>query len=64
MAEALFWVFAAAAVLSALGVILNVRNTVGAAVNLVVTMLAIATRACWSRRATSRRSPASWARPM
>ena len=42
MAEALFWVFAVAAVASALGVILNLENTVQAAVSLVVTMLAIA----------------------
>jgi len=38
----LFYVFAALAVLSALGMVLNVRNTVAAAMSLVVTMVALA----------------------
>jgi NADH-quinone oxidoreductase subunit J len=38
----LFYVFAALAVLSALGMVLNARNTVAAAMSLVVTMVALA----------------------
>jgi NADH-quinone oxidoreductase subunit J len=38
----LFYVFAALAVISALGMVLNVRNTVAAAMSLVVTMVALA----------------------
>jgi len=38
----LFYVFAALAVLSALGMVLNVRNTVASAMCLVVTMIALA----------------------
>ena len=38
----LFYVFAALAVTSALGMVLNVRNTVASAMNLVVTMIALA----------------------
>ena len=38
----LFYVFAALAVVSALGMVLNVRNTVAAALSLVVTMVALA----------------------
>jgi NADH-quinone oxidoreductase subunit J len=38
----LFYVFAALAVLSALGMVLNLRNTVAAAMSLVVTMVALA----------------------
>ena len=38
----LFYVFAVLAVLSALGMVLNVRNTVAAAMSLVVTMVALA----------------------
>ena len=38
----LFYFFAVAAVLSALGMVLNVRNTVAAAMSLVVTMVALA----------------------
>jgi len=42
-AQAFFFYFAAAlAVLSALGMVLNVRNTVAAAMSLVVTMIALA----------------------
>ena len=37
----LFYVFAALAVVSALGMVLNVRNTVAAAMSLVVTMVAL-----------------------
>jgi NADH-quinone oxidoreductase subunit J len=42
MFEALFWIFSAVAVASAAGVVLNLRNTVAAALSLVVTMLALA----------------------
>ena len=38
----LFYVFAALAVVSALGMVLNVRNTVAAAMSLVVTMVSLA----------------------
>ena len=38
----LFYVFAALAVTSALGMVLNVRNTVASAMSLVVTMIALA----------------------
>ena len=38
----LFYVFAALAVISALGMVLNVRNTVASAMSLVVTMIALA----------------------
>ena len=38
----LFYLFAALAVISALGMVLNVRNTVAAAMSLVVTMVALA----------------------
>jgi NADH-quinone oxidoreductase subunit J len=38
----LFYAFAALAVVSALGMVLNVRNTVASAMNLVVTMIALA----------------------
>src|SRR5262247_1867301 len=38
----LFYVFAALAVVSALGMVLNLRNTVAAAMSLVVTMIALA----------------------
>jgi NADH-quinone oxidoreductase subunit J len=38
----LFYVFAALAVVSALGMVLNVRNTVAAALSLVVTMVSLA----------------------
>ena len=38
----LFYLFAALAVLSALGMVLNTRNTIAAAMNLVVTMVALA----------------------
>jgi len=40
--QILFYVFAALAVLFALGMLLNVRNTVAAAMSLVVTMVALA----------------------
>ena len=40
--ELLFYAFAALAVISALGMVLNVRNTVAAAMSLVVTMVALA----------------------
>jgi NADH-quinone oxidoreductase subunit J len=40
--ELLFWIFSGLAVASALGVVLNLRNTVYAALSLVVTMLALA----------------------
>jgi NADH-quinone oxidoreductase subunit J len=40
--EILFYVFAALAVASALGMVLNLRNTVAAAMSLVVTMVALA----------------------
>jgi NADH-quinone oxidoreductase subunit J len=40
--QTLFYVFAALAVLSALGMVLNVRNTVAATLSLVVTMVALA----------------------
>src|SRR5262245_1817567 len=39
---ALFYVFAALAVVSALGMVLNLRNTVAAAMSLVVTMISLA----------------------
>ena len=42
MADALFWIFSAAAVASGISVVANVRNTIYAAVSLVVAMLAIA----------------------
>ncbi len=42
MADALFWVFSAAAVASGIGVVANVRNTIYAAMSLVVAMLAVA----------------------
>jgi NADH-quinone oxidoreductase subunit J len=42
MEQALFWLFSVAAIGSAVGVVLNVRNTVSAAVCLVVTMLSLA----------------------
>ena len=38
----LFYLFAALAVISALGMVLNVRNTVAAALSLVVTMISLA----------------------
>ena len=38
----LFYLFAALAVVSALGMVLNARNTVAAAMSLVVTMVALA----------------------
>ncbi len=38
----LFYLFAALAVISALGMVLNVRNTVASAMSLVVTMIALA----------------------
>jgi NADH-quinone oxidoreductase subunit J len=38
----LFYLFAVLAVMSAIGMVLNVRNTVAAAMNLVVTMVALA----------------------
>lgn len=41
-AAVFFYLAAAAAVVSALGMVLNVRNTVAAAMNLVVTMIALA----------------------
>jgi NADH-quinone oxidoreductase subunit J len=40
--QALFWVFSVTAIGSAAGVVLNLRNAVSAALNLVVTMLALA----------------------
>ena len=40
--QILFYAFAALAVVSALGMVLNVRNTVAAAMSLVVTMVALA----------------------
>ena len=40
--EILFYIFAAMTVLSALGMVLNVRNTVASAMSLVVTMVALA----------------------
>jgi len=40
--EVLFYAFAALAVLSAIGMVANVRNTVAAAMSLVVTMVALA----------------------
>jgi NADH-quinone oxidoreductase subunit J len=40
--QILFYVFGALAILFALGMLLNVRNTVAAALNLVVTMVALA----------------------
>ena len=40
--QILFYVFAVAAVISALGMVLNVRNTVAAALSLVVTMVSLA----------------------
>ncbi|HEX5066669.1 MAG TPA: NADH-quinone oxidoreductase subunit J [Myxococcota bacterium] len=40
--QVLFYLFAAFAVVSALGMVLNVRNTVAAALSLVVTMVALA----------------------
>jgi len=40
--ELLFYVFAALAVASALGMVLNLRNTVAAAMSLVVTMISLA----------------------
>jgi NADH-quinone oxidoreductase subunit J len=40
--QVLFYGFAALAVLSALGMVLNIRNTVAAAMSLVVTMIALA----------------------
>ena len=40
--EILFYLFAALSVISALGMVLNVRNTVAAAMSLVVTMVALA----------------------
>jgi NADH-quinone oxidoreductase subunit J len=39
---ALFYVFAAIAVISALGMVLNIRNTVASAMSLVVTMVSLA----------------------
>ncbi len=42
VAEILFYVFGSLAVLSALGMLLNLRNTVAAAMSLVVTMIALA----------------------
>lgn len=42
MEQALFWVFSVLAVASALGMVLNVRNTVNAALCLVVTLIAVA----------------------
>ncbi len=38
----LFWVFSAAAIASGVGVVANVKNTINAALSLVVTMLALA----------------------
>ena len=40
--EILFYAFGTLAVLSALGMVLNVRNTVASAMNLVITMVALA----------------------
>ena len=40
--EILFYAFGVLAVLSALGMVLNVRNTVASAMSLVVTMVALA----------------------
>ena len=40
--QVLFYVFAALAVVSALGMVLNLRNTVASAMSLVVTMVALA----------------------
>ncbi len=42
MEQGLFWIFSGLAVSSAMGVVLNVRNTVNAALSLVVTMLSLA----------------------
>ncbi len=42
MFEALWWIFASVAVVSAAGVVLNLRNAVSAALCLVVTMLTLA----------------------
>ena len=42
MADALFWIFSAAAIASGIGVVAFVRNTINAALSLVVTMLALA----------------------
>jgi NADH-quinone oxidoreductase subunit J len=42
MEVVLFWVFAVTAVASGIGVVANVRNTINAALSLVVTMLALA----------------------
>ncbi len=42
MEQALFWIFSSLAVISAAGVVLNVRNTVNSALSLVVTMLSLA----------------------
>ncbi len=42
MEQALFWTFSALAVLSASGVVLNVRSTMNAALSLIVTMLSLA----------------------
>ena len=41
MADALFWIFSAGAVLGGAGVVLNVRNTINAALSLVATLLAL-----------------------
>ncbi len=42
MQEILFWVFSVTAVAAGVGVIANVKNTINAALSLVVTMLALA----------------------
>ncbi len=42
MADALFWLFSASAVAAGAGVVLNMRNTINAALSLVVALLALA----------------------
>ncbi len=42
MADALFWIFAVGAIAAGLGVVLNVQNTINAALSLVATLLALA----------------------
>ncbi|MCP4005974.1 MAG: NADH-quinone oxidoreductase subunit J [bacterium] len=42
MEVALFWIFSMTAVVAGVGVVANVRNTINAALSLVVTMLALA----------------------
>ena len=53
----LFYLFAALAVISALGMVLNVRNTVAAAMSLVVTMVALAVHLRAARGAPGRGDP-------